>query len=329
HLATGQVNLKVQTVKSTWFRRPKIKLTLPDGRTVDSSNSNGSAAPISFIPHPLPRQAYNSLLHKTDCGLLLYDAETYFSRRAGILDELQVLGRPVIVSAGSWLADQLGSGQYQYTQQLANDPDRTRPLNMSEMSFSTANLPCEGGVLSFDEGRHPLEVQFETEPDENAIALQFQWRSPLVPGTYIRIEIAMATAVSCDRPTGTLPIAQCQIIGHAAKGLVPGVILRLPNGPSECRQFVVRVTNAFHDTTVCIQNLRVTAMKQFCGPLGYTGLAVADQSQLGGAIAEIVEHYAHYRQAAEASATQWQQEHDPHRVVDWLVATRQSSRRAA
>lgn len=330
HLAPGRVKLQVQTLVRRSWRRPKIPVSIPGA----ASGNHKSPQPIppstiEFLPHPLPRNEYDQLLRNTDCGLLLYDAETYFSRRAGILDELLTLGRPVVVSAGSWLADELSPDLFDYVQQIVDGPAAAREWNAGNLVFSSDNLPSEGGVLTLDHGDHPLELHFEIEPRVTAIALQFQWRSPINAGTYIRIEIARNASAEFSGRESLASFGSCHIVGHAPKGVLPGVILRIPTTEPHHRRCTVRLTNAFHDATICIQNLKLTPLDGFVGPIGSVGVTVADRMHLGDAIDEIVRHYSHYRHSAEHAATRRRSEHDPQRVLSWLFNVRQPARRAA
>ena len=53
--------------------------------------------------------------------------------------------------------------------------------------------------------------------------------------------------------------------------------------------------------------------------LGSVGIIVADQSQLEGAVKEMVTHFDHYRRSSEAFAGQWFAMHHPNRTVAHLI----------
>ena len=55
-------------------------------------------------------------------------------------------------------------------------------------------------------------------------------------------------------------------------------------------------------------------------PLCSVGIIAADASQLSSAVAEMVEHYDHYKSTAEKFAEHWFAVHNPLRTVAHLIA---------
>jgi hypothetical protein len=59
-------------------------------------------------------------------------------------------------------------------------------------------------------------------------------------------------------------------------------------------------------------------------PRGAVGLVAADVSQFPELLADIVEHYAHYRQTAAGVSRRWNDWHNPARVMAELLSQRPS-----
>ena len=77
------VQFVVQRRERSKLRRQQIDLS-------DSTNPQGHASLdelVQWAKHPLPKQDYVDLIRSTHIGALLYDSRTYFSRRAGVLNE--------------------------------------------------------------------------------------------------------------------------------------------------------------------------------------------------------------------------------------------------
>ena len=113
-LLTGKAKLLVQRPSQKRFGKPWLELSLGDDHKGDGRDSQKQSAsvsantnPIEYAAHPLPRDEYRQLLRSADVGLFCYDSRSYFSRCAGILVEMLACGKPVIVPAGTWLADQI------------------------------------------------------------------------------------------------------------------------------------------------------------------------------------------------------------------------------
>jgi glycosyltransferase involved in cell wall biosynthesis len=62
---------------------------------------------VRLLPEALNPAAYHALLAEADLLLLPYWRETYEARTSGVLPEALAGGRPVICTAGTWMADEL------------------------------------------------------------------------------------------------------------------------------------------------------------------------------------------------------------------------------
>ena len=101
-------------------------------------------------------------------------------------------------------------------------------------------------------------------------------------------------------------------------------LVRLPPGTAE---ITLEWRNAygpqpldFREVEVCY--LAAEADRQT--PRGAVGLAAADVEQFPELLAEIVEHYAHYRQTAAGLARRWSEWNNPARVLAELLSQRPS-----
>ncbi len=312
-ISSERVQLVMQRPGRTRLFKPKIELKVP---VVAGSESPG--CPIEYLPHPLSREQYVNLIKSTDVGLMFYDSRQYYSRRAGVLNELLASGKPVIVPAGCWLAEQIQEPVFCHADQIifANE---TRRIELSDFRWESRNVPMPGGVLSFDEGRHPFHFEIEVVPDsENALGLCFDWHWPVEKGVYCRVEMAQydhqANLISEDY----------QVVGHRLSKK-SNVLFTIEDHAATVR-FCLK--NAFHASTASIRNVEVvladaTGMADHAGgiPRGSVGLIAADQRQLAQCVNEVVRHLEHYRGTAEEFSHQWYAQHDPKRTVAHLIAT--------
>ncbi len=104
----------LQRPKKKSLQKEKIELELPE-----LADCGREFPPVVYLPHPLERERYVELIRSTDIGLLFYDSRVYYGRRAGVLGELLACGKPVIVPAGCWLANQIQEPIFKYADQCS------------------------------------------------------------------------------------------------------------------------------------------------------------------------------------------------------------------
>jgi hypothetical protein len=323
-LATGNVQIIVQRPARKWHsKKQKIELRLPGEEHV----LEDSVAPIEYFSHPLSQQDYVQLIKNTDCGLLFYDSRVYFSRRAGVLGELLSCGKPVIVPAGSWLAEQIQEPIFQHVDNLIDGGQVTRTIAASEFAWNSRNVPASGGVLSFDQGQYPFEFSVNRNPEENFLALKFDWHWPDSPGIYCRIKV-LQTDVK-----GNEIKQDVRVVGFRDS-------LRQVNSlyclHPATRAVKFSLSNAFHDSNASIKRASVQGLASVAGgqtnhevPVGQVGVIASDQSDLPNCVDEIVKHFEHYRNSAQAFSGQWYARHEPKRTVSRLISVGQTVSRAA
>ena len=314
HLAAGRVKIAVQRPRRKKFRREKIELALP--KTNDVSNLPTDA--IEYFDHPLGREAYIDFIKNTDCGLLFYDSRTYYSRRAGVLGELLSAGKPMIVSAGSWLARQIAEPNFQYGETLVSQSDAVRTLRIEDVEYGDSNVPAAGGVVSFDQEKHPFRVSFNRQSQEQMMRLSFAWKFPVDEGTFANIEITQKDGQG--NPVGS----DRQIIGHRQNNKNSSCLFRF-HRDAETVELAFR--NAFSSSTASLKDIQIESMTMNAVqdsksvPLSSVGIIAADAEKLASAVAEMVLHYDHYKASAEEFSQHWFAMHNPVRTVAHLIAS--------
>jgi len=256
----------------------------------------------------------------------------YFSRRAGVLGELLAAGKPVIVSAGSWLAEQIHEPIFQYVDGLIDSDRLSRTIESSEFRWNSSNVPMSGGVLSFDQSRHPFEFEVDRESDSNglgedAFVLQLDWHWPDAAGMFCRVEVKQKDDLDQAIKTSS------QVVGFRQSPRPVNALFPLL---SETRKVEFSLTNQFHDSTASIKRVRIRTLqcrdedelKQGL-PMGQVGIVASDAEDLPNCIDELVRHFDHYSRTAIEFSDRWHARHEPQRTVNHLVSTARGNRRAA
>ncbi|MDA7925343.1 hypothetical protein N9B46_00725 [Mariniblastus sp.] len=316
-LATGLVNIAVQRPKKKWLStKQKIELQAPDVLC----NNAVSQPSIKYYSHPLPDQQYVDLIKTSDCGLLFYDSRAYYSRRAGVLGELLSCGKPVIVPAGSWLAEQIAEPIFEHGDQLIRHFKSARTIGTREFEWASANVPLPGNVLSFDQNKHPFEFSVDREAEENLMILEFDWHWPEAPGTFCRVEV---TQRDC---TGNILLKTSRVVGHRRNNKKSNAIFEI-NPDTAVVDY--NLSNAFHKSTASIRRAQIRTIKldpsDKTQPVGAVGIIASDEADLANSVREMVTHFDHYRDSAMQFSKQWRASHEPQATLDFLVGTYQQS----
>ena len=74
---------------------------------VEARRNLTSRPGVSLLDGPFSQTDYAALLANADIVILPYDAEAYRSRSSGIFVEALASGAPIVVTAGTWMAEQL------------------------------------------------------------------------------------------------------------------------------------------------------------------------------------------------------------------------------
>jgi glycosyltransferase involved in cell wall biosynthesis len=92
---------------------------------------------VRVVHGPLDFAAYHSFLAQCDLVLLPYERSSYRARASGPFTEACVIGRPVVVPAGTWMEDQVAAGR---TSGLAYEGDDPAAIAATVMR-AVARLP--------------------------------------------------------------------------------------------------------------------------------------------------------------------------------------------
>ena len=294
---TGDVQLVIQS--KPWDFQFGQELPWPKpGRHRHEPMTN---QPVVYIDHPLQIEQYADLVQRADIGLLMYDSQRYYARRAGVLGEMLTAGVPVVVPAGCWLSEQIAEPIFQHVEQQAKQLRLKGQVTLGNTEFGD------------DAHRHECSVDIPEGATE--MTVEFNWRPPTPAGIYVRL--------LCDRISsadGTTDSFET-IIGQRDSNRPSAALIHLkPNTR------LVRITwsNAYGDDLIQIRDASVRFLSncettaESC-PAGQVGLIAANEKQVPELLDDMIRHYEHYRHTAEASSRDWFERHDPRRTVSQLI----------
>ena len=320
-IAEGRAQLVVQTEARAKSSRPVLDIPLPVPVTgappVLRLPSEASLDPVVYIRHPLGIEDYAELIRRADIGLLLYDSYRYFSRRAGVLGELLTAGIPAVVPAGCWLSEQLAEENFQHAARLAAELPMLARHDDATTSWDGADGTTEhvGDRVLRIAGRSPRAAMFDVPAQATELTVSFHWVEPLhEQGTYLQIELIQRDAAQVVVAT------TCTIVGHRTGNARVYTLERVDH---TARQVEVRLTNAYRDETIVLQECAVVfhdsrATHPGGCPLGRVGLIFASAAEAPRLLREMIDYYAHYRQTAGEFSVGWFARHDPKLTVQTL-----------
>ncbi len=320
HISTGNLKVDLQTSKPGSF---------PGKGSLDSGQVSAKQLRehVNILPHPLPDDQYVQLIENASFGLFCYDSRRYFARRAGIMGEFLANGKPVIVPAGCWLANQLTEANCQHVEKLMRQTKAKQELELSDLSCPRENVPQGGGIISFGKQRNPFVAWLDKEQISNektdAVVVQFQWRWPKESGTFVELDLI------CYDEQGKAITHDKQIVSMRGSQASSLVYLRTS---SDFHRLKLRFRNAYMDTSLSLCDLRLTALDfrdNPTPPRSAVGVVAADQAGVIAAIDEMVQHYDHYRATAIEFSRDWISGHDPQRTVATLMPSTTTRQRAA
>ena len=305
-LSNAKLRLQIQRAKKRFGRKPKLDIEMPD-------HQPRAIEPICYVDHPLPIDDYTRLIKSTDIGLLAYDPRAYFGRRAGILGEYLCAGRPVIVPAGSWLAEQIALHTQDYITEQLQRQRVAFDADLADMQCAPGNVPQHGGIVAFDYSRRPFMATIPIQQPVDALSFEFRWHWPMIAGSFCRIELSQFD--DCGRMLDQ----QMDVLGIAHSNVA---IRSLVSIRGQTQQIVVRITNAFDECSLSVRDLRAIglAANGQTLPRSAVGIVAASNEWLPAAVREIVEHYDHYRQTAIQWSLKFREAHLPERTFAELIA---------
>ncbi|MDC0311527.1 hypothetical protein OAL19_01440, partial [bacterium] len=234
--------------------------------------------------------------------------------------ELLSCGKPVIVPAGSWLAEQIAEPIFEHGDQLIRDFKPIRTISTREFRWASDNVPLPGNILSFDQARHPFEFSLNRQAEENLMILEFDWHWPESSGTFCRIDFTQL-----DHAGNTIK-KMSRVVGHRRNNKKSNTTFELSPDTVKVK---FSLTNAFHESTASIRRVQVKTTQldtaHLSQPVGAVGIIASDEADLANCVREMVMHFDHYRETAEQFSIQWRARHEPQATFNFLVDTHQQS----
>ena len=262
-------------------------------------------APLLHVPHPLTTDQYRRLLQLGDVGLFLYDGRRYAARCSAVMLELLSAGVPVIVPAGSWLADQISEPVAAYLDRL---PAVATTLPVTD------GRPMLPACLSIGETGDPVRQLLAVPPGAADLWLRFAWPDHASPGHYVQ--------VACR---------QFRVDGQSVKHSVAICSQRLGGSPTpalfhlgpDTTAVELAWSNAYEPSPLALRQVecrffgaasRISANR----PLGQVGLIAADVEQVPDLVRDIADHYDHYLRTCRDHAVSFRRRHHPDHLLSCL-----------
>jgi hypothetical protein len=314
--ADGKVQLHVQSNKS-WFQLPLPKagatgISQAGPPTLRPATTD--VAPVVYVPHPLSPSEYVHFIQQAGIGLMMYDSQRYYARRAGVLGEFLAAGVPVVVPAACWLAEQIAEVNFCYLDRIYEEETGARRLHSAHLPWNAGTYAS--GYLTFGGHDGPAATCFDCDRAERDVLVRFRWQRPVAHGTYVRLTVA-----GCDAD-GQWRSSRSAVVGHRTGQRVVSALF--PLSP-ETTQVRITWQNAFHSTAIEIGQVEIQLMAAAVTenghrPRGAVGLAAADPGDVAVQLREMLAHYGHYRRTAANFSVHWADRHHPRRTVAQLLA---------
>lgn len=93
---------------------------------------------VMVVERPLSQAEYNLVLNSIDLGLYPYEVIPYRQRTSGVFGEAVAIGKPAVVTEGTWMAQQLRAGRAAGTIFATHDPE----LIADAIARCIADLPA-------------------------------------------------------------------------------------------------------------------------------------------------------------------------------------------
>jgi len=189
---------------------------------------------------------------------------------------------PVLVPAGSWLAEQI------------------EPINQQWLESQSAALP-------------PLQpatanARIELPPGARGLLLAFDWESPALPGRYLRVQLR---AGPHDAPFAS------RIVG-ARDGAARVWLACMP--PAGSTMVTLQLSAAWQADAAPPARWQGWQPANEALPAGLVGCTLAEPAALVDSVAQLLEHHGHYQAGARAWAAHWRHRQSGDRVIEALGA---------
>jgi len=311
----GRIRLVAQIPK-----RKRRRLGIPE-REIGGDKAN---IQLLALPHPLETEAYRRLIGRTDIGLFLYDNQRYRVRCSAVLQEMLAAGKPVIVPAASWLAEQISEPVFRHLETVRQTLPMVRCLHGSHVAWrnegrSETGTAAANGNLSFTNSQLAA-AGFSIPESANECMIAFR-RLGSDTDNYICIQTMQFDF------DGSVVGQFDSILGRRTNN--EGMLTLIHLDPRAAR-ITFRLRNAYCNKRLAITDVEVsfldTRNEGGC-PAGSVGLVAARPAQIPDLLRDMMEHYSHYRESAEAFAHCYRQRRHPARTIE--ILTSDAGKRAA
>jgi len=269
------------------------------------------------LRHPLTPDAYVDLIRKADIAVFLHDGRAYYTQCSGVLVEMLAGGVPVLVPAGSWLADQVAEANYEHLDELRATASVCHSHQLGPRAWHMS-VPTDGVSAgpTFGNAAEAAECEVEIPPATYGALVRFHWNPRTSPGTYVRVAVQSAGP---DVHEDALPTVA--ILGPRSVGKPVSTFVALDGNATRIK---LSLSNAYDDAWVSVSHPEVCLLGAPTNgastyPAGRIGLVFADVEQLPPLVGNIREHYPHYLENARTFAATWRDTHDAQRIVEQLV----------
>jgi len=267
---------------------------------------------VEMIDRPLSSQEYRELLAGADIALLPYDRFAYYSRSSGVLVEAMATGVPVVVPAASWLSAQVAGEITRYRRAL---PETRATYYRRAPVFSwrrSGNVAQVRGHLQLRIGGEATKV----------------YTSIIVP-----IDATLMVVTGTLDQNGTYAQLYVDHLDAHGESLHRQVLMMERSGDDPMASAAVRLRAGTHSVWVSLRNAFGDAMIAFSGvrvdfyaeppdapiPLGVIAAVCHNAEEISGAVRELVDHHAHYRETSHAFAGHVYATHNADALIADLV----------
>jgi glycosyltransferase involved in cell wall biosynthesis len=259
-----------------------------------STQPKEMSSPLQFASFPLALNEYADLVHRTDIGLLLYDSDIYFARCSGLLLEMLIAGKPVIVPAGCWLSEQIAAETQRHLQTIGETQSVTSQLEHAALTWAdnTANY------------------EFDVTPKAKSMLIGFRWVAPNDPGRFARI-----TVEQFNHEEKLLHTSQSVLSNRSSNDQLRVLI----PFDSTTKQLRLSWRSEWQTQPLAITNVECRFLSTL-HPAGSIGLVSTSVESLPELLSEIIANMDHYRKGAANFGAQLSEHHHGDAVIRKITA---------
>jgi hypothetical protein len=315
----------VETLRADRYFDGRIEMALQGSRgglrrlRVSPRDSHAVCAdvPLCDLGHPLELDSYWDMIRQTDIGLFLYDSRRYRVRCSGILQEMLASGKPVIVPAGCWLAGQIAEPIFAHVETLRRDVAKVGQIRSEDIEWRRTHardqtVTGRSDRLSFTDSEL-LATRLTIPAAATEIVLAFQWLESVDGNAHASVRIEQLDG------DGKLLGKSDAILGRRRGGKC---VLTVVHRRRQAVQLALKFRNAYGNQRLAVSGVQIDFLdageNPGC-PAGSVGLIAASHEQVPELLRDMIGHYAHYRESAEAFSVSWRRAHHPARTIELLT----------